>query len=578
MSTVNIPLDLNRSELQKKHFTELTDKYQVGQYKNATSDSFLYLILRKANLGIQVTDLEFQWLAENHLVKTSEIIYLQQYKAEDQKRLEAEFIQLRTKYHIPQELEFPISSPVYSILCKVDAGYIVTDAEIQFLQEQGLVNTISLLQNILNFSKLKVSYKATKHLGQLPEEPLYSILKKLDVREPLSDSEADWLLELDFEDTLEIHWQQEKERQAELEFLELKYKYQIDSCSDTSISSPLYPILRKLNLEQELEYSECGWLKQKNLSNLIAIDQERKDRRFFAELKDRYKANQYQSSDLSSRLFLILKNLAIGELKASELSGNLKALADDIDFQISEKDIQWLSEEGLFETVDIAKKFHYIALKRKYHIIGQLAINPFYEIMLKLEREERLDPKQVIQLIEEGRLSRHGKIATAYYRLEAIFYEKEYQRTGNRWNLPTASSNWRKADEPKKALKVTENVNWNRVQESDLKSALWVTRGAAFRDINQLDEADNCATKAIECQPDTHQPYTLKGAICYDRGEYADGDTWFQLAIERGADDTDDEIERIVRMTKDKDKRREVAEYLINKDPKRYSWAKSYLK
>jgi hypothetical protein len=392
------------------------------------------------------------------------------------------------------------------------------------------------------------------------------------VKKQLSESEADWLLEHDFEETLEIHWQQEDERKAELEFSELKSKYQIDSHPATSISSPLYYILKKINLELELEATECEWLKQQKLSELIAIDRERKDRRLFAELKEKYKATQYHNSEPASRLFLILKTWEISESKISNPSGESKVLID------SEKDIEWLSEQGLVETVDIAKQLHFKALKTKYLILGQLAIDPFYEIMLKLEREERLDPKQVIQLIEEGRLSRHGKIAIAYYRLEAIFYEKEYQRTGNRWNLPSASSNWRKADEPEKALKVTENVNWNKVQESDLKSALWVTRGAAFRDLNQLNEAENCATQARECQPDSHQPYTLMGAICYDRAEYADGDNWFELAAERGADDTDDEIERIVRMTKDKDKRREVAEYLLRKDSNRYKWANSYLK
>ena len=68
------------------------------------------------------------------------------------------------------------------------------------------------------------------------------------------------------------------------------------------------------------------------------------------------------------------------------------------------------------------------------------------------------------------------------------------------------------------------------------------------------------------------------GAICYDRSEYMEGDKWFTLGAERGANDTDDEIERIVRMTKDKDKRREISEYLLNKDPNRYKWANSYLK
>ncbi|MDY6896990.1 MAG: hypothetical protein SWZ49_02795 [Cyanobacteriota bacterium] len=220
-----------------------------------------------------------------------------------------------------------------------------------------------------------------------------------------------------------------------------------------------------------------------------------------------------------------------------------------------------------------------ITLRRKYQIIDpNLPIDPFYEIMLKLEREERLDPKQVVQLIEERRLSRHGKIAIAYYRLEAIFYEKEYKRTGNKWNLPSASSNWRKADDSEKALEVTEKVNLSKVREASLKSALLVTRGGAFRDLSRLEQAESCAAQAMESQPDNHQPYTLMAAICYDLGKYADGDAWFEMAAERGAKDIDDEIEKIVRMTKDKNKRKEVVEYLLNKDPKRYGWAKYYLK
>lgn len=145
-------------------------------------------------------------------------------------------------------------------------------------------------------------------------------------------------------------------------------------------------------------------------------------------------------------------------------------------------------------------------------------------------------------------------------------------------HLPSASSNWRKADEPQNVLKVTENVNWHKVREPDSKSALWVTRGAEFWDLERLDEAEDCAAQARECQHGSHQPYTLMGAIYYDRREYLEGDKWFEMAAERGADDTDDEIERIVRMTRDKDKRREVAEYLLKKDPGRYGWANSYLK
>jgi tetratricopeptide (TPR) repeat protein len=311
------------------------------------------------------------------------------------------------------------------------------------------------------------------------------------------------------------------------------------------------------------------WLKKQNLNQLIEIDRDNQKRKEFAELKKKYKATQYEDDDPASPLFLILRNL-------ENILRDFRASIKSEEFQVSEKDIEWLLEQELIETAKNAQEIHFRKLKIKYKIVGQIPVDPFYEIMLKLERDERLDPKQIIQLMEEGLLRRDGKIAIAHYRLEAIFYEQEYQRTGNKWNLPSASSSWRKADEPEKALKVTEKVNWNKVKESDLKSALLVTRGAAFRDLGRLDDAENCASEAMECQPESHQPYTLMGAICYNRSDYSDGDQWFEMAAERGANDMDNEIERVVRMTKDKAKRKEAVEYLLQKDPDRYGWAKSY--
>ncbi|MEH1870849.1 hypothetical protein [Nostoc sp.] len=48
----------------------------------------------------------------------------------------------------------------------------------------------------------------------------------------------------------------------------------------------------------------------------------------------------------------------------------------------------------------------------------------------------------------------------------------------------------------------------------------------------------------------------------------------------RGAEteDIDAERKRVIRSTKDKNKRHEAAEYLLKKDSQRYAWAKSYLK
>jgi hypothetical protein len=113
----------------------------------------------------------------------------------------------------------------------------------------------------------------------------------------------------------------------------------------------------------------------------------------------------------------------------------------------------------------------------------------------------------VLQLMEEELLSPGGKIALAYYTLEAEFYEQEFHRTGNKWDIPTASSYWRKAEELEQALKLT-NLDLNQIRESKLKSAISVTRGAAFRDIANLADAENCAKNAMKYQPESYQPCT----------------------------------------------------------------------
>lgn len=127
---------------------------------------------------------------------------------------------------------------------------------------------------------------------------------------------------------------------------------------------------------------------------------------------------------------------------------------------------------------------------------------------------------------------------------------------------------------------MTNNLDLAKISENKLKSALLTTRDGAYLDIGQLDEAERWARQAIESQPNSHHSYTLLGAICYRRHELQQGDDWFKKAILRGAKpkDVDYEIKRVVRDTKDENKRQEVVEYLLKKDPMRYAWAKTSLK
>jgi hypothetical protein len=584
------------SQNRLKHFAALKSKYQATQYQDSSTTSLLYLILRKVDLGIELTKLEFDWLKEKEFFETTEIIWLQQFRVGEAKRLESEFAHLKTKYKVAKSWESSIENFLYPMLWKLDSGINLTDSEIKLLQDNNLNQTVAIIQEIKHFANLKEKYQATKYQDLYPDSPLYKILKKLDTEDSLSESEYEWLLNHELFETIEIFEQQESARRAK--FAQLKTKYQASQHPDTSLSGQLHQILQKLDAGKKLIYSEIYWLEQQGLTETIAIAEELEQKREFVTLKAKYKTSQYQDSSPANYLYTILKKLEtenqisendINFLKKFQLFDTIeianKKYASVLKSKVvsgellNDSEIEWLKNNGYEDIIIFAQQKHFEALKKKYRLVDPaLPIEPFYEIMVKLEKKERLDLNLVVQLIGEGLLSRYGEIALAYYKLEADFYEQEFHRTGHKWHVPTASSYWRKADEPEQALKLT-NLDLSKIRENNLKSAILVTRGAAFRDIDNLADAEVCARKAMEYQPDSYQPYTLMGAISYDRYEYAEGDYWFEKAIKRGAktEDIDDEIKRVFRRKDNDEKCHEAAEYLLKKDSQRYAWAKSYL-
>jgi len=622
-------------EVQVQHFAALKSKYQATKYEDSSPSSLLYLILRKADLELEITKFEWIWLQEHELLETRKAIEQEpQRKKEEPKKLDAKFSQLKSKFKVTRGV--PMSSALYPILWKLESENQLTNLEVKYLQEvHGLTETVAIVEDMARFAALKAKYRATKHQDSFPENHLYQILNKLEAEKPLNDSEVKWLKKQELFDTLGIL--QEKEAVREAEFAQLKDKYKASEYPETSVSSPLYQILKNLDADMQLSESELNWLEQHQLSETLNIVLEIEQKRHFAELKVKYKANQSEDLSRSSHLYKVLKKLdldnQLGEqdinfLKKRKLTETITLALDkfaaslkskiqsgeplsEADFDwvkqngrddvitfaienyvaslkskiqsgehLSEADIDWLKQNGREDVITFAQEKEFAALKVKYRIIDHnFPFEPFYAIMVKLEKEERLDPVLVVQLIQQKLLASHGKIALAYHRLEARFYEQEYERTGNKWNLPNASSHWRKADEPNSALKVTENLDFDQIKENKLKSALLTTRGGAFRDIDKLDEAEKCALKAIEYQPQSHHPYTLMGAICFERGQYSQGDDWFNKAIKRGAEseDIDSELKQVVKNAKD-EKRREVVEYLLKKNPQRYAWAKAYRK
>lgn len=603
----------NEHQTRVEHFTALKSKYQATHYEDSSPSSLLYFVLRKADLGIEIAQIERDWLREHKLLETIEAIQKEhRYREKEIRKLESEFLNLQSKY---KAINHPISwksNPLYLILRRLESENRITDSEVEWLKTYGLTETIAIAQHMEHFAALKAKYQATKHQDSSPVSRLYRILKQLNTQEQLRDLDVAWLNDYELFETLEIYQRQETAKEAE--FAQLKDKYQATKHSDSSAYSPLYSILQNLDADKQLNESEIDWLQQHKLSETLDIVRELEQKRYFAALKVKYKATQYEDSSVSSHLYKVLKKIEsdnqLGEqdlnfLKKRKLTETITIAQDkyaatlkskiESGEQIEESEIEWLKETGREAIIAIAQEKHFATLKSKYDVSNykdKLSPSPLYPILQKLEKGERLEPKDVAWLQEtklEARQSAYdyygwslfsGVIFIIYHQIEATFYEQEYKRTGNQWNLPNASSHWRKADEPRQALKLTENLNFDKIKDNKLKSALLTTRGGAFRDTSELSNAEKCALKAIEYQPNSHHPYTLMGAICYERREYSKGDYWFEEAIKRGASlrDQDAEIKRVVKNAKDENKRREVVEYLLNKDPQRYAWAKSYWK
>ena len=84
-----------------EHFTALKFKYQATKYKDSSPLSLLYLILRKVDLGIKTIDLELDWLKEHQLFETIEVIQQhEQHRAEELRKLDWEFEQIKFKYKV----------------------------------------------------------------------------------------------------------------------------------------------------------------------------------------------------------------------------------------------------------------------------------------------------------------------------------------------------------------------------------------------------------------------------------------------------------------------------------------------
>ena len=137
-----------------------------------------------------------------------------------------------------------------------------------------------------------------------------------------------------------------------------------------------------------------------------------------------------------------------------------------------------------------------------------------------------------------------------------------------------ACSNYRKAKYPGIGLQITNQYATN---DKKLYAAILTTRGAAFKDLKDLLNAENYAQTALSYNRSKY-PLTLLGAIYYMYGRFAEGDRFFREALSLGASaDVRDEEIKIAVESADVIERKIIAEHLMLKDPNRYSWAEMYI-
>jgi len=558
--------------------TNLYEKYKAEQYQDLPALNPLSFILTKAELGRNLTPSEWQWLEQHHLPDTIGVIKSQEdYRNSLHKKVRDELVQLkRNRYVYLLVTEIPnIDSEIALVLYKINAQESLSNTETRFARSD--------YHEFLDFIDSK---QRNGILEDIPfDEKAKSILSKVERKIQLSASDIEWISEyngLSFLSAL----------RNQLSFLQNKYKA---VAQDTSIVNDLSfcLILQKLEEKKHLSESEFKSLRENGFNETVTIAQQIE----FSVLKQKYQTTQIQEDNVNHHLYKVLKKLEAGislpepdvnYLKKRKLSGTLKFVyKKQIDSLIQKinhghglrpDDIAWCCQNNCEEIV-------FLWLKKEYEVENRTDTpeSPLYTILTKLEASQRLTDEEVVWLQTEKLLKTRLKdneyvstrIFIAYHTLEAKFFENEFQHTKNHWNLASASAHWRKAERPEHALNLTDNLNLKQIKPAKLRAALLTTRGGALRDKGQLEEAENCALEAIKHFPDSHNPYTLMGALCYNRKDYEAGDKWFEEAVKRGAkfDEQDAEIKRIIRKTKGQE-RKELIDHLLKKDPHRFAWVK----
>lgn len=556
----------------------LYDKYKIpyGQFTDPLNT--LRFILRKAELGKHLTNAEWEWLGQKNLTEAIATIKSQEaYRDSLAAEIKIELRKLHSNRFIHQTtFTIPsVDSNTALIFYKVNNLEELSDQESRFVG---------------NGYKPFIAFNRLKNKLGLNEEIPYSekslkILSKVDLKHLPSASELEWLFQHKVTSVLNL-------LTPYISSLCAKYNTEINQLEDYS-KLQHFVILKKLEDAAILSENEQQFLKQNGYLEALTIAQKHE----LSKLKTKYHATDVDDDNPTQHLYKVLKKLDTGQvlpeadlnyLRKRKLAKTIKfAFQPDADclmnkikqgHGLSTDDITWCKQHDFPEII-------FFSLKKDYGIEyrNDTPASPLFVILEKIEAKERLSDDNVVWLegekwcrpnYQDRVFNWKNKIFLTHHTNEALLYEAEFQRTKNQRNRVEASSHWRKADQPQRALEQTSNLSLiQSLKDNDLKAALLTTRGGALRDLDQLDDSEKCALEAKAFNPKKHYPYTLLGALCYDTRRYEEGDKWFEEAVKRGAkpNDQDAEIRRILNKKKGKD-RQSMIDHLLKKDPVRFEW------
>lgn len=223
----------------------------------------------------------------------------------------------------------------------------------------------------------------------------------------------------------------------------------------------------------------------------------------------------------------------------------------------------------LREAEEVAR-FQLLELAEKYSV-NLTKINdgvmPLIQILSKMEDRDAFQDSELSWLEDH---SIYNVLATYHYRC--------YRSTNDPWKLVKACGYLRKSGLPEKCIEFSGQLIQKGAAGQRVLAAAHTTRGGAFRDLGDLEAAMNSANQAVDLSPNSFHPYNLLGAVHYEHGNPADGDKYFEKAIQLGAHPKAQDAEiRAALKNSAIENQKVIADYLLRKDPAKYAWASIYL-